>query len=190
LTRKWYAFQGWPDFDRPLWNAIRDDARRAVRKELPTPIAGSDVRQDAIDFARGNARTAGVGHLLTFEKLELRDARPPSDVPGMLICNPPYGERLGAAVKPGFAGDRSRGTNGAAVKPGFAGDRSRGPEEEEELIGLYARIGQTATAHWRGWRLLVFTSNTMLAKKVGLKVVHKEPFFNGSLECFLWEFRV
>jgi hypothetical protein len=32
----------------------------------------------------------------------------------------------GAAVKPGFAGDRSRETEGAAVKPGFAGDRSRG----------------------------------------------------------------
>jgi putative N6-adenine-specific DNA methylase len=30
----------------------------------------------------------------------------------------------------------------------------------------------------------------MLAKKVGLKVVHKEPFFNGSLECHMWEYRV
>ena len=128
-----------------------------IPKDLPAAIVGSDVRQDAIDFSRGNARNAGVGHLLSFEKLEVRDARPPAGPPGMLICNPPYGERIG---------------------------------EEEELIGLYARIGQTATAHWRGWRLFVFTSNTMLAKKVGLKVVHKEPFFNGSLECFMWEFRV
>ncbi len=155
LTRKWFAFQGWPDFDRPLWNAIRDDARRAVRKDLPAPIAGSDVRQDAIDLAFQNARAAGVGNVLNIQRLEMRDARPPSDVPGVLVCNPPYGERIG---------------------------------EEEELIGLYARIGATAKEHWRGWRLLVFTSNTMLAKKVGLKVVHKEPFFNGSLECFLWEF--
>ena len=155
LTRKWFAFQGWPDFDRPLWNAMRDDARRAVLKDLPAPIAGSDVRQDAIDFALQNARAAGVGSQLNFQRLELRDARPPSDAPGVLICNPPYGERIG---------------------------------EEEELIDLYARIGATAKEHWRGWRLLLFTSNTMLAKKVGLKVVHKEPFFNGSLECFLWEF--
>ncbi len=157
LTRKWFAFQGWPDFDRPLWNAIRDDARRAVLKELPSLIAGSDVRQDAIGFARTNAHAAGVGHLLKFEKLELRDARPPAGANGTLVCNPPYGERIG---------------------------------EEDELIGLYERIGATAKEHWRGWRLLVFTSNTMLAKKVGLKVVHKEPFFNGSLECFLWEFKV
>src|SRR5215813_4405826 len=66
LTRKWFAFQGWPDFDRPLWNAIRDDARRGARKGLPALIAGSDVRQDAIDFARTNARAAGVGNLLAF----------------------------------------------------------------------------------------------------------------------------
>jgi putative N6-adenine-specific DNA methylase len=155
LTRKWFAFQGWLDFDRPLWNAIRDDARRAVRKELPAPIVGSDVRQDAIDFARTNARAAGVGHLLKFDKLDVRDARPPGDEPGTLICNPPYGERIG---------------------------------EEEELIGLYRRIGDVAAEHWRGWRLFVFTSNTMLAKKVGLKVVQKWPFFNGALECFLWEY--
>jgi putative N6-adenine-specific DNA methylase len=157
LTRKWFAFYGWLDFDRPLWNAIRDDARRGVRKELPAPIVGSDVRQDAIDFARGNARAAGVGHLLTFDKRDVKDARPPGAVPGTLICNPPYGERIG---------------------------------EEKELIGLYARIGEVVAAHWRGWRLFVFTSNSALAKKVGLKVVQKAPFFNGSLECFLWEYKV
>jgi putative N6-adenine-specific DNA methylase len=157
LTRKWFAFQGWPDFDRPLWNAIRDDARRAVLRDLPATICGSDVRQDAIDFAHANARTAGVGNLLRFQRQDVRDARPAAGAPGVLICNPPYGERIG---------------------------------EEEELIGLYAMLGATAKAHWPGWRLLVFTSNSMLARKVGLKVVHKEPFFNGPLECFLWEFRV
>lgn len=155
LTRKWFAFQGWPDFDRALWNAIRDDARAAVLKTLPAPIAGSDVHADAIGLAQMNARGAGVGHLVNFRKQELREARPPAGTPGTLVCNPPYGERIG---------------------------------EEQELIGLYARIGAVAKENWPGWRLLVFTSNTMLAKKVGLKVIHKEPFFNGSLECFLWEF--
>jgi putative N6-adenine-specific DNA methylase len=155
LTRKWFAFQGWLDFDRPLWNAIRDDARHAVRKELPAPIVGSDVRQDAIDFAQTNARAAGVGHVLKFNKGDVKDCRPPCTEPGTLICNPPYGERIG---------------------------------EEDELVGLYRRIGDVVSEHWRGWRLFVFTSNTMLAKKVGLKVVQKAPFFNGALECFLWEF--
>ena len=50
-------------------------------------------------------------------------------------------------------------------------------------------IGEVAAEHWKGWRLLVFTSNAMLAKKVGLRVARKTPFFNGALECHLWEFQ-
>ncbi|MDB5312747.1 MAG: rlmL [Gemmataceae bacterium] len=95
LTRKWFGFQGWPEFDRELWNAIRDDARRGVRKELPATIRGSDVRRDAVEFARTNARTAGVGHLIEFDRLDVTDARPPTGPAGTLICNPPYGERIG-----------------------------------------------------------------------------------------------
>jgi putative N6-adenine-specific DNA methylase len=95
LTRKWFGFFGWPDFDKGLWSAVRDEARRGVRPALPSLVGGSDVRSDAVEFARGNARAAGVGHLLKFERLELKQARPPAGPPGLLICNPPYGERLG-----------------------------------------------------------------------------------------------
>jgi putative N6-adenine-specific DNA methylase len=95
LTRKWFGFFGWLDFDKGLWSAIRDEARRGVRTALPCPVGGSDVRSDAVEFARGNARTAGVGNLLRFERQELKQARPPAGRPGLLICNPPYGERLG-----------------------------------------------------------------------------------------------
>src|SRR5207245_11524440 len=65
------------------------------RKALAAPVVGSDERGDAIAFAQGNARAAGVGHLVQFEKMHLRDFRPPEGPPGTLICNPPYGERIG-----------------------------------------------------------------------------------------------
>ena len=95
LTRKWFGFQGWPEFDRPLWNAVRDEARDGVRKELPAPIHGSDARADAIEFARTNARSAGVGHLVGLVRQDVSAARPPDGPPGTVICNPPYGERIG-----------------------------------------------------------------------------------------------
>lgn len=156
LTRKWFGFQGWIDFDRPLWNAIRDDARGGVRKDLPAPIIGSDIHPGALDLARSNARGAGVGHLIEFLRRDLRDARPPDAVsPGVVICNPPYGERIG---------------------------------DEKEWIGLYGLIGEVIGRHWPGWRLFVFTSNDRLARKVGLPVRGRVPFFNGSLACHLWEF--
>jgi putative N6-adenine-specific DNA methylase len=95
LTRKRFGFQGWMDFDVGLWAEIRDEARRGVGKTLPAPIVGSDIRNDAVSFATTNARAAGIGHLLQFERKDLRDFAPPEGPPGTVICNPPYGERIG-----------------------------------------------------------------------------------------------
>lgn len=95
LTRKRFGFQGWLDFDVALWTAIRDEARSRLGKLLPTAILGSDLRGDAIEFSKTNARAAGVGHLLRFDRRDVRDFRPPEGPSGTLICNPPYGERLG-----------------------------------------------------------------------------------------------
>ena len=95
LTRKRFGFQGWMDYDVRLWTALRDEARRGVGRALPAPILGADVRGDAVSFAIDNARAAGIGHLLRFEKRDVRDFRPPEGPPGVILCNPPYGERIG-----------------------------------------------------------------------------------------------
>jgi putative N6-adenine-specific DNA methylase len=95
LTRKRFGFQGWMDFDIKLWTALRDESRRGVFKKLPAPIIGSDIRKDAIAFSRTNARAAGVGHLVRFELKDVGDFRPPPGPPGVILCNPPYGERIG-----------------------------------------------------------------------------------------------
>jgi len=156
LTRKWFSFFGRPDFDRALWAAIRDDARQGLIAKVEFPPTGSDMREDAVHFARENAAAAGVGNILQIEKNELGGAHPGfAEKPGLMICNPPYGERLG---------------------------------EEEELIPLYRRMGQKFAENWPGWRLAVFTSNNMLAKQIRLPVVRWSPFYNGGLECRLWEF--
>jgi putative N6-adenine-specific DNA methylase len=95
LTRRRFGFQGWLDFDIRVWTALRDGARRKVGKQLPAPIVGSDHRADVIALARSNARAAGCGNLLAFAVKELSQLRLPPGPPGVLVCNPPYGERLG-----------------------------------------------------------------------------------------------
>jgi putative N6-adenine-specific DNA methylase len=96
LTRKWFSFFGGLDFDKSLWGDIRDTAREEVATTLAFPPRGSDVRADAVELAQHNAKGAGIGHLVTVKKLELADAKPlPGEPPGIVICNPPYGERLG-----------------------------------------------------------------------------------------------
>jgi putative N6-adenine-specific DNA methylase len=95
LTRKRFGFQGWMEYDVRLWTALRDEARHGVLKALPAPVLGSDVRGDAVAFSIDNAKAAGIGNLLRFTKRDVRDFEPPLGPPGVLLCNPPYGERLG-----------------------------------------------------------------------------------------------
>ncbi len=95
LTRKRFGFQGWMDFDIELWTELRDQARRNVWKQLAAPVLGSDVRRDAISFAVGNAKAAGVGHLVHFDVKDVCNFAPPAGPPGVILCNPPYGERIG-----------------------------------------------------------------------------------------------
>jgi putative N6-adenine-specific DNA methylase len=95
LTRRRFGFQGWLDFDIALWTGLRDEARRRVGKQMPAPILGSDQRRDAIAFSQANARAAGVGHLIRFVRKDVRDLQPPPGPPGIILCNPPYGERIG-----------------------------------------------------------------------------------------------
>jgi putative N6-adenine-specific DNA methylase len=95
LTRKRFGFQGWLDFDIRIWTRLRDEARHKIKKELAAPILGSDLRADAVAFAERNAKAAGVGHLLKFIRKDLKELQPPDGPPGVILCNPPYGERIG-----------------------------------------------------------------------------------------------
>ncbi len=99
LTRKWFSFMGWLDFDPSVWSNLREDARENVRKTLPFPVLGSDLREDVTEFAHGNARNAGIGHLIPFTTKAIQDFQPPEGPPGIVIINPPYGERLEEMVE-------------------------------------------------------------------------------------------
>jgi putative N6-adenine-specific DNA methylase len=95
LTRRRFGFMGWMNHDVGLWTTVRDEARLQVARQLPQPILGYDVRRDAIQFSQTNAKAAGIGHLLTFARRDVDAFQPPEGPPGILLCNPPYGERLG-----------------------------------------------------------------------------------------------
>jgi putative N6-adenine-specific DNA methylase len=95
LTRRRFGFQSWMDFDIGLWTQLRDQARATVGKQLAAPILGFDARSDAVAFSVGNARAAGVGHLVRFAIKDVHDFQPPEGPPGIILCNPPYGERIG-----------------------------------------------------------------------------------------------
>jgi len=89
-----FGFQRWLDFDASTWQELLEEAEQA-QKPLPTNlIFGSDRDQLAVDLARRNAETSGIGSRVRWSYNDFAKLEPPADH-GTLICNPPYGERLG-----------------------------------------------------------------------------------------------
>ncbi|MEG3862799.1 THUMP domain-containing class I SAM-dependent RNA methyltransferase [Microcoleus sp. herbarium12] len=100
LFREKFGFMTWRDFDEPLWDKLWAEAESSELPELPEIIAGCDRDSDMLDQARTNAQQAGISGKIKFARTELSELEPPTDR-GILICNPPYGERLGDASELG-----------------------------------------------------------------------------------------
>lgn len=94
LTRKHFGFMGWLDYDVGEFAAIRDAMRQSVKVKPDYPIVGADQRRDAIEFATQNSRAAGTAAQVQWTVSQLADWHPPAG-PGVVVCNPPYGERIG-----------------------------------------------------------------------------------------------
>ncbi|MGB7058487.1 MAG: THUMP domain-containing protein [Geitlerinemataceae cyanobacterium] len=94
LFREQFAFMNWQDFDRLLWRQLFQEALDLQLPELPALIWGSDRDGMAIENARTHAQNCGVSEFVKLTRMELSQVEAPGDR-GLLICNPPYGERLG-----------------------------------------------------------------------------------------------
>ena len=93
IVRKRFSFMNWPDFDQQLWDDIKRKVPMQPNRNLNVRIIGSDFNGDMILMARNNARSLPLGKTISFETKGFRDQTSPG-VPGVLISNPPYGERL------------------------------------------------------------------------------------------------
>ncbi|MDO5581594.1 MAG: class I SAM-dependent methyltransferase [Planctomycetia bacterium] len=77
-----------------LWRDVREEARSAIRPPLEMKILGSDIDAQAIEYAQFHARKAGVADDILFEQKDFRDLADDRKY-GCIICNPPYGDRIG-----------------------------------------------------------------------------------------------
>ncbi|MEL6631305.1 MAG: THUMP domain-containing protein [Bacteroidota bacterium] len=92
LIRKKFGFLKWPDMDKGLWQSIKNEALGKATKDT-FDIRGRDFRAEFVDMGRRHADMAQVKDTVTFTSADFHQAAAP-DTPGMLIVNPPYGERL------------------------------------------------------------------------------------------------
>ncbi|RMF74695.1 MAG: bifunctional 23S rRNA (guanine(2069)-N(7))-methyltransferase RlmK/23S rRNA (guanine(2445)-N(2))-methyltransferase RlmL, partial [Alphaproteobacteria bacterium] len=99
LARSGFGFDAWPGHRPGLWQEVRQEAERAAdaAKDKMPEIVGFDADPEAVATARANLRAAGLESVVRIEHCpveELNRSRLPAG-PGLLVTNPPYGERLG-----------------------------------------------------------------------------------------------
>jgi 23S rRNA (guanine2445-N2)-methyltransferase / 23S rRNA (guanine2069-N7)-methyltransferase len=97
LLRNDQSLHHWAQHQQTLWAKMREDALRQV-KPISVTLHGTDNDPKAIEFARNNAARAGVTKLVVFSQQPLHEGEKLS-TKGLLITNPPYGERLGDATQ-------------------------------------------------------------------------------------------
>lgn len=90
-----FAAETWPVIPTNAWRAAREEAADLARLGEIIDVAGSDIDGRVIELAREHARLARVGDKIRFERRAVKDIKPSGDY-GCIICNPPYGERLGS----------------------------------------------------------------------------------------------
>lgn len=92
--RKHYAFHYWKDYDKSLWEQIKQESNNH-RKKSAIMITGRDKSEKAIRISRQNVQSAGLERYINLEMNSFEESQPPFEQ-GMIITNPPYGERLTA----------------------------------------------------------------------------------------------
>ena len=97
--RDTFGFEQWKKHDNETWKTLKTTAqvyaKRAV-KDCDNRFYASDLSKDMISIARQNAKRAGVDELIEFSVQDAKKVMPPEELStGMVISNPPYGERLG-----------------------------------------------------------------------------------------------
>jgi putative N6-adenine-specific DNA methylase len=95
-----FGFERWPDFDAGLWRQEVEAAQAGLTPDLAdgrplAAVVGMERDPAVLEQARANAMAAGLVDRVQFQQGDFRDFMPPPGQ-GLVVCNPPYGARLGA----------------------------------------------------------------------------------------------
>ncbi len=151
------------------WAAIKGEAQ-AARRPAAAPIFGSDVAFRMVDFAQRNAQRAGVGDVVQLRGGDALQRMPPIEAAGIMLLNPPYGERIEA---------------GGIARPGRGG---REQAQMEEAGDFFTQLASHWKKNYAGWTAWVLSPDAKLPSRMRLKESRRVPMWNGPIECRLFRF--
>ncbi len=146
-----YLFENWLDFDEDLFKEVKSKTKKSPSEISKLPkIIGCEIDRDVSSQAKDNINLARLAKLIEIHNIDFSDLKVP-DNRGIILCNPPYGKKLG--------------------------------KDKNELIDLYAKIGNCLKEKFSGWEFWLLSGNPELTQYLRMKASLKIPISNGGIDC-------
>jgi putative N6-adenine-specific DNA methylase len=186
------------------------------RKQYPSvealKITGGDINEKLVSMFKGNWQRAQLPDQPVVRQIDALAAKPPGSVnEGVMLLNPPYGERL--VIKGGRGQDRASspdakyddadepdnrfelnletGRQSAKRSSRESLKKLQAQEEQDpKFVEFLRQFGQHLKDDFGGWNIFVLTADMALPGQLRIKESKRTPLFNGPLECRLFKFEM
>ncbi len=202
--------------EQKRWTGLKDSAMTEIlerRKQYPEPeslrISGGDINEKLVSMFKGNWQRAQLPGLPVVRQVDALAAKPPANAAaGVMLLNPPYGERL--VIKGGRGQERGAeqyddeqepenrfelnletGRQSAKRPSRESLKRLQAQEEQDpKFVEFLRQFGQHLKDAFGGWNVFVLTADMALPGQLRIKESKRTPLFNGPLECRLFKFEM
>lgn len=157
-----FAFEKLKSFNMRKWEEMKKEVKLSPLPDKPT-LFGSDISGDMVRLAKGNFEVAKITYPIILKQVDAKEVQVPTEEPGIILTNPPYGERIDVR-----------------------GEKSKEADEVTRLF--YQAFSTTLKQRFSGWKVFLFTADLDTPKMLRLKESKKTPFYNGPIECRLFRF--
>ena len=188
-THRSFGFEKLKRYETKTWQTMKGAAlahhREAQNASPDLGIYGSDISGDMLVKARSNLERAGLPEM-PLKQIDARNMTPPFEAPGILIANPPYGERIEIRGPRGELREVRDVAHELGQDEDEYGYRREQPDQTDATF--FKAMGDALKQRFTGWQAYILTSDRTLPGQLRLRESLKTPLFNGALECRLFKF--
>jgi putative N6-adenine-specific DNA methylase len=203
--------------EQKRWTVLKEAAQNEIlerRKQYPDAqslgISGGDINEKLVAMFKGNWQRAQLPDQPVVRQIDAMASKPPANTKdGVMLLNPPYGERL--VIKGGRG--QNRGSSGVEDESGEPENRfelnletgrqsakrssreslkklQAEQEQDPKFVEFLRQFGQHLKDTFGGWNVFVLTADMALPGQLRIKESKRTPLFNGPLECRLFKFEM
>ena len=203
--------------EQKRWAVLKEASQNEIlekRKQYPGAhslgISGGDINEKLVIMFKGNWQRAQLPDQPVVRQIDAMASKPPTNTKdGVMLLNPPYGERL--VIKGGRG--QNRGSSGIEDESGEPENRfelnletgrqsakrssreslkklQAEQEQDPKFVEFLRQFGQHLKDAFGGWNIFVLTADMALPGQLRIKESKRTPLFNGPLECRLFKFEM